>query len=77
MLGNGVVYVFVHGADGLPTLARTEKCPGTEAPGPLFPSAAGWHPQEEHLVSPEPTILAQTCPSANCEPARLRPGTHP
>ena len=46
MQGNNVVYRFVRGENGLPTIIRTEKCPGTIAvPGQLFPSTAGATPQ--------------------------------
>jgi hypothetical protein len=46
-----VIYQFVRGPDGLPTLVRNQKSPGTEAPGLSLTPIPGATPKEDDLVT--------------------------
>jgi hypothetical protein len=59
-----VVYQFRRGANGLPCIVRTQKSPGTEAPGLSLTSTPGATPEEEALVIPDNSISCQPRPFA-------------
>jgi hypothetical protein len=51
MWPTNIIYQFVRGPDGLPSLVRivNQNSPGTEAPRLFLTSTAGATPQEEYL----------------------------